>query len=279
MAIVVTVIRIVTLAIFAAAVVAGDDTLPLLYATVFILGAGAMAFDIAAQACLPAMVEPSELPRANGYLLTADVSGEQFAGPAIGGLAFAAAPALPFIGDAVSFVASALLVRTALPDTRLRPVHPPFLADILEGLQWFVHHRLLRLLAVAVASLAFCQAMVLSELVLYGTHELRLGQVGYGLFLAGASAGNVIGSLAAGRLHARLGAAGCLIGAAVLAGGAYLILSRDRPTWRQPYAGTVPRSGRCRRRKRHHSFPATASSSPGTCSGEWAARSDFSCMV
>jgi predicted MFS family arabinose efflux permease len=105
------------------------------------------------------------------------------------------------------------------------------LADIREGLAWFLRHKLLRLLAVVVASLAFCQAMVFAELVLYGTRELHLGRAGYGLFFAGAAVGNVVGSLLAGRIHGRWGPARCLVGAAALAGSAYLVLSVTSAIW------------------------------------------------
>jgi MFS family permease len=221
----VNLIRMAALGAFALAVLAGAESLPALYATVFVLGTGDMVFSVATQAALPAMVRGGELPRANGYLATAEVSGEQFVGPAIGGLAFAVARALPFVADAISFLASAVLVRTALPDSLPRLEHRPFLADIREGLVWFWRNRLIRVLAVVVASLAFCQAMVFAELVLYGTHQLHLGHIGYGLFFAGVAAGNVVGSLGAGRVYARWGPARCIVGAAVLAGVTYLVLS------------------------------------------------------
>ena len=221
----VNVVRFVALAAFAGVVLAGADSLPALYATVFVLGTGDMVFSVATQACLPAMVPGRDLPRANGYLSTAEVSGQQFVGPAIGGLTFAVGRALPFIADAASFVASALLVRKSLPGKVQRSDRRPFLADIRVGLRWFLGNRLLRLLAVVVASLAFCQAMVFGELVLYGTRQLHLGHVGYGLFFAGTATGDVIGSLGAGRIYARWGPARCIIAAAVTAGVAYLVLS------------------------------------------------------
>jgi MFS family permease len=221
----VNLVRFVALAAFAGVVLAGADSLPALYATVFVLGMGEMVFSVATQACLPAMVPAGDLPRANGYLSTADVSGQQFVGPAIGGLTFAAGRALPFMADALSFVASALLVRKALPGKVQRSDRRPFLADIRAGLRWFFGNRSLRLLAVVVASLAFCQAMVFGELVLYGTRQLHLGHVGYGLFFAGTATGDVVGSLAAGRIYALWGPARCIVGAAVMAGSAYLVLS------------------------------------------------------
>jgi MFS family permease len=50
MVVVVNVVRVAALAIFAVAVLEGHDNLPFLYATVFVLGAGDMAFSVATQA-------------------------------------------------------------------------------------------------------------------------------------------------------------------------------------------------------------------------------------
>src|SRR5579875_348933 len=225
LAVVINLGRFALLAIFAAAVVSGRDSLPLLYGTVFLLGAGDMAFDVTTQACLPSMVDEEALNRANGLLLTAEVSGEQFVGPAIGGAIFAAAAAVPFVGDAVSFVAAALLIRRALPPSPPGRAHRRAIADLTEGLRWFFGNRVLRVLAPVVASLAFCQAMVLAELVLYGTRHLHLGGVGYGLFFALGASGNIAGALVASRAHARFGSAKCILGAAVVAGAAYLGMS------------------------------------------------------
>ncbi len=223
--VIINVIRIAVLAAFGGLVLAGHDNLVALYGTVFVLGTADMMFGITTQACLPAMVVTNDLPRANGYLATAEVSGQQFVGPAIGGVTFAAAQAVPFIADALSFVASLFLVRSALPRAIDGRQRRPFLADIKEGVAWFLRNRLLRLLALVVASLAFCQAMVFAELVLYGTHQLHLGHAEYGLFFAGAAAGNVVGSLTASRIHERWGPARCIVGAALLASTAYLVLS------------------------------------------------------
>jgi MFS family permease len=227
----INVVRIAVLAVFAGAVAGGHNSLLVLYATVFVLGTADMMFSVASQACIPGLVAPADLPRANGYLSTADVSGQQSVGPAIGGAAFAAVQALPFVADAISFVASLFLVRSALPDELHLRQKRPFGADIWEGLAWFLRNRLLRLLAVVVASLAFCQAMVFAVLVLYGTNQLHLSHAGYGLFFAAAATGNVVGSLVAGRVHGRWGPARCLVSAAFLAGTAYLVLSVTSAVW------------------------------------------------
>jgi MFS family permease len=227
----INVVRIAVLAVFASAVLMGHNSLLGLYGTVFVLGTADMMFNVATQACLPALVAGDDLARANGYLATGELSGQQFVGPAVGGLAYAAAQAVPFVADAFSFVASLLLVPSALPAVLPRRQKRSFLTDTREGLTWFLRNRLLRLLALVVASLAFCQAVVFAELVLYGTHQLQLGRAGYGLFFAGAAAGNVVGSLLAGRIHGKWGPARCLVAAATLAGAAYLVLSVTTAVW------------------------------------------------
>jgi predicted MFS family arabinose efflux permease len=199
-----------------------------IYAAAFALGALETAFSAASQACLPSLVAVDELPRANGYLFAAQATGEQFAGPALGGLLFAAAAALPFVLDGVSFLASAALLCLALPRRRRRasaaPPRESFGTDLASGLRWFTTHPVLRLLALVVASLAFCQSMVLAILVLYCLRVLHLGHAGFGLFLALAAVGNVVGGLLAGRITARLGTGRVVFAAALLAAAAYIVV-------------------------------------------------------
>ena len=226
--------RATVLAAFALVVVAGLDSLATLYLVAFLMGSFETAFSAASKASLPELVEVGQLARANGYLFAAETTGEQFAGPALGGITFAWAGSVPFLGDAISFVASAVLLASALPARRQpsRAVRPrPLLADIAFGLKWFARHPLLRVLALAVASFAFCQALVMSVLVLYGVHVLHLGKSGYGLFLAAGAAGNVIGGLVAGRVQARLGPARVVIGAGLGAAAGYLLLGSAPKLW------------------------------------------------
>ena len=178
-------IRALILAFFSVAVVEGHDSLAALYITVFLLGAGAMAFDVAAQACLPAMVPPADLPRANGYLFTAEVSGEQVAGPGLAGLAFAirAVAALHrrcHLFRPVGLVGSFLVAEhSAAARAPTIPAGHPRRAQLV----------FLQPSHAAVGPggclLGVLPAMVFSELVLYGTRQLGLGHVGYGLFFRG----------------------------------------------------------------------------------------------
>jgi MFS family permease len=83
---------------------------------------------------------------------------------------------------------------------------------------------MLRIMAGLVGSFAFCQAMVLGVLVIYAAHVLRLGQVGYGVILSVAAVGDVVASLLARRVHARLGPYATVVSAGCVAAVGYLML-------------------------------------------------------
>lgn len=202
-------------------------SLAALYLSAFLVGVFETAFSAATRAAVPSLVSDAGLPRANGYLLASETSGKQFAGPAVGGLLFAASPALPFLGDAMSFAGSAVLLNRALPRTAAPSPAPSttLAGDVREGLAWFRRQRLLRLIAFTVTTLAFCQSAVLSILVLYGLQVLGLSDAGYGLFLAVGATGDVLGSLLAHRAHARLGPGRAILAASVAAATGYLILA------------------------------------------------------
>ncbi len=209
-----------------------------LYIAAFVVGAGETVVAATMRAAIPDVVADDAIPTANGYVFSAETAGERFAGPALGGVAFGWARAVPFVGDALSYVASAVLLRAALPPERAgRATTPPgsrwrglsegsraLFGDIRIGLKWFGSHRTIALMAALVSSFALCQAAVFAVLVLYGTRTLHLGAAGYGILLAVAAAGDVIASALAGRLHTGLGAYRTVLLAGLLAGASYLLL-------------------------------------------------------
>jgi MFS family permease len=200
-------------------------TLPILYAVAASLGVLETVFSAATHAALPGLVRTRDLGRANGYLLAAQAGGFQFAGPALGGRLFAAAPAMPFVADGVTFAASAALLVLALPRMPRRPrsvATTSVRADVVTGLRWFVASPLLRLLALTVGVLSFCWGMATSVLVLYGLEVLHLSRAGYGVFLAVAGLGEVLGGVIAGRMQTRFGTVAVVLGGAVVASAAYL---------------------------------------------------------
>lgn len=220
--------RTALLLLVAGAAVLHVLSLPLIYLVAFAVGTCETAFAAAMQATIPAVVAEDDLARANGHMYAAQLGGELFLGPALGGLAYAVAPALPFAGDAVSFAVCGAVLGACLPRrvAAALPERPGtgVWADMTEGLRWFCSHRLLRLLAGLVASMAFFQAMVNGVAVVYAVEELHLSKAGFGLFLALGSAGNIVGGLVAGRVKERWGTGQVLLAAGCLAAGSYVVI-------------------------------------------------------
>jgi MFS family permease len=238
----VEVARMVVLALLGVAVATRHLLLVELYAATFLISTFETAFDSATMAIIPQLAG-DDLLHANSRLSVAQLSGEQFIGPALGGLAVAAAASVPIFLDSLSFAGSALLLAVALRPSRRLGRHgsthrldgfalvepevksrPSFLSQIREGLTWLWQEPRMRLLCALNASLAFCQALGLAVIVIYCTRVLHLGPTAFGVFTAAAASGNTIGAWAAPRAHARFGDGGTLIGAGALGGVALLAL-------------------------------------------------------
>jgi hypothetical protein len=200
--------------------------LPEVYVAAFLIGAGETVVGAASRASIPLIVRAENVPGANGNVIGAQTFGLRFAGPALGGFVFSLAAALPFFGDSLSYLFSAAMLQRAIPVTTdpVRASAVRMFADIRAGLRYFLSTPMLRIMAGLVGSFAFCQAMVLGVLVIYAAHVLRLGQVGYGVILSIAAIGDVVASLLARRVHARLGPYATVVGAGCAAAIGYLML-------------------------------------------------------
>ncbi len=220
--------RTVLLLLTAWAVASHAASVPLLCLVAFAVGTCETAFSAAVQSTVPALVAEQDLERANGRMYAAQMGGELFLGPALGGLAFAIGPSVPFVGDGLSFAVCGAVLLATLPRWRVDLIalerrSATLGADMLEGLRWFLSHRLIRLLAVVVGSLAFFQAMVNGVAVVYAAHVLHLSKAGFGLFIAVGSVGNVLGASVASRVKGRWGTGQLLAVAGVLAAVSYLV--------------------------------------------------------
>lgn len=218
----------------AAWALAGNGTVPIeaLYVAAFLVGVGETAVGAAMRATVIEVAAGEELVATNGRIAAARTAGTRFIGPATGGVVFSLSAALPFFGDALSYIGSAVLLRSAIPrDGSRRPARQTTVgADVRSGLKWFLGNPALRILSVVVSSFAFCQAMVLAVLVLFATGRLHLGAVGYGILLAVAGIGDVIASLCARRIFRRLGSYLTIVLAGISAAGGYLLLSSTSDT-------------------------------------------------
>ncbi len=225
MLVTVELMRFALLGSFALVVATGGGSLAAIYLTSGLLGALTVAFDSASSAVVPRLVPRSMLVKANARLDIVDLAGEEVVGRAIGGIAFAFARVIPFFADAASFLASAAIIPGAVPDQASVQEKATLLADLRSGARWFMRHPLVRLLGGVIAQLAFCQAVVLALLVLYATEDLGLSKAGYGLLLGVSAIGDIVGALAANRVHAIFGSGWCIVLGGVVSALTYPVLA------------------------------------------------------
>ncbi len=190
----------------AAGAVAGGPGIAAVYATVFLLGAGACVVSPASLALLPSIVAPSRLASANAKLQATSTVGGFLVAPPLGALLFALARPLPFAADAVSFAVGALLL-LGLPSSGAPAARTPgsFRGDITAGLRWLLRHPRLRTLALCMVVMNVTLGGVMATLVIYAGRRLGITGAGYGGLLACVAVGSVAGSLIAGRLRRAVG--------------------------------------------------------------------------
>jgi len=203
------VVRGALLAGMAIAVAAGLASLPLLYVLAFLLGCAETVYDSAARAMLPAVIDRSQLEKGNSLLTTAESVGNIFLGAPIGAWLFAIAASIPLWGNAGAYLLAAGLILMVSGRFRADRVgaggRTTVRADMVEGLRWLARHRLLRTLMVTTGLSALLQSLVSGIMVLFALENLGLSERGFGVMLAVAGVGAVLGSVLSPVLTARLG--------------------------------------------------------------------------
>lgn len=186
---------------------AGHVSIAVLTVTVVMVGAAQPFFDSAAQSMIPAIVGRDRAPlvRVNSRFWALDLTGRALAGPALGSVAFAAARALPFLADAVSFLVSAALCRL-LPEPPRADTTPQtggVAASIRVGITFLMRDRKLRTLVFYMGAFNGAFNVAFATLVLYAGQVLHVPAAGYGILVGVSAVGGVLGNLQAKRLVGR----------------------------------------------------------------------------
>ena len=207
------VVRAAGVAVLAVALVLGLESSPAaiwaLYAVALLLGTAETIYDTCAQSILPQVVARDQLPRANGRLIAAELTANEFVGPPLGGLLVAAGVAAAFVTPAALWgaaVGTLLLLRGGFSVPRAEPT--TLRADVAEGLRHLWRHRLLRTLAGMTGLFNFATNATFAVFVLYAVgpdSAMGLTEVTFGLLFASIAAGNLIGALLADPIIRRLG--------------------------------------------------------------------------
>jgi MFS family permease len=180
-----------------------------LYAVALLLGTAETVYDTAAQSILPQVVPRDRLPRANGRLIAAELTANEFVGPPLGGLLVAAGVAAAFATPAglwAAAIGALLLLRGGFSVPREKST--TLRADVAEGLRYLWRHRLLRTLAAMTGLFNFATNATFAVFVLYAVgpdSAMGLTEAAYGLLFATIAGGSLIGALLADPIIRRLG--------------------------------------------------------------------------
>ena len=203
-----------------------------LYVVGFINGCATVFFDVAYQSYLPSLVDRDQIVDGNAKL-EASRSAAQITGPGVAGVIIGAVTA-PFAiaVDALSFIGSALFMfairrHEAAPEPRLNEQgeRPSMRSEIAEGLRYVGRHRLLRSIAATTGTGNFFNNILYSILILYLVRQLSVTPQLIGLAFSLGAVGFLAGALIANRVATRFGVGATIVGAAMTAGPAELLIA------------------------------------------------------
>lgn len=178
-------------------------------------------------ASVPILVGRSQLARANS-IFEAVYSFGYIIGPAIAGLLAATiGPGLTLAIDAASFALSSLVLTLMRRDLRAPGDRPQtsIVADIREGIDFIVHHPILRPMIVFWALVNIALAPLVAALTVHITRDLGQDETVLGLVLTAYGIGTVIGALSTARFSRRA-VAPFLLGGTLTTGLLLTVVSR-----------------------------------------------------
>jgi MFS family permease len=227
------VLRAVLLTAVPVAAVTGVLRIELLYLIAFAVGSLTTLFEIAHLAVLPELIAADDLVEGNAKLETTR-SLALTAGPSIGGVLvqLLSAP-VAILADVLSFVASALLIRSIRDDERRAPLRPRqhLLREIADGLSITMRAPELRTIAFTNTVFNFGASASYAVIVLFAARDLGLDAAAIGLTLSLGAPAVVLGAMLTPRLTARFGEGRTMI-AAILVGavGQFIVPFAAGPT-------------------------------------------------
>jgi MFS family permease len=196
--------RAAVLALLAVLVVVHLVTWPVVLVIAVIDGGANVLFDPSASAALPGIVADQQLERA-WAATEARTYAAGLAGPALGGLLFGLGRAVPFVGDAASYLVSAAAVSRIRGKFRAEPSsdRKALWREAIDGLHLVWHNPLLRAVVIQGPLVNFAFTGVIFTITLaLRRHGTAPGIIG--LAQAGIALGGLLGALIAPRMQGRL---------------------------------------------------------------------------
>lgn len=228
--------RTAVFGVVAALALAGNLTMPALYALMFAGSLCTVFLGISYQSVLPRIVDRQLLPGANSRV-EFTLSLAEITGPAIAGFLLAVATSSYVLGaTAVCFGIATLLLSRIRVTGAAAAVPPPrtttLFRDVRDGVRYVLRVPMFRVMALRSSTYNFCNIATTTMFLLLLASVLRLPSAYIGIIFSGAGAGATLGALSAVRLSRRFGVGPTVLGACVLAGIASIPLPFARSgTW------------------------------------------------
>jgi predicted MFS family arabinose efflux permease len=199
--------RSFVIAVLVVTILTGVVNIAIVLGALFVLGTAENFSDAASSTLIPSLVPKADLGIANARMQGAFLLSNQLLLPPVGAFLFALGPAIPFAANAAGFALGALLISRIAESTRaVRSTSAQgsgYVADMVEGIRWLVHHPPMRTLALTIFTFNVTYGAAWGVLVLYARDRLGMDAVGFGLLTTAIAIGGVIGIVSYGRLERR----------------------------------------------------------------------------
>ena len=206
-------VRFVIAGLLALAISTDFVTIYWLFVAAFLIGISEVASDTASQSLIPVILEKKHFERANSRLNIAETVIQNFIGGPLSGFLYATAVVLPFVLNSAGFLIAAIfvflipahLITESRDETKEPAEKKSFIGDIKFGLKYLWNDSDLRGLVTITTSLGFFYSLSMSTMILFITEVLGLPAKFFGVLMAGAGSGAIIGALLAPRISKKFG--------------------------------------------------------------------------
>jgi MFS family permease len=205
--------RFIAAGLVALAISTDTITIYWLLLATFFIGTCEVASDTAAQSLIPVILDKKDFEAANSRMNIAHTVIQNFIGAPLSGFLYASAIVLPFILNSLGFLVAAIfvlmipahLISHGSTDANLDAEKKSFISEIKFGLKYLWNDRPLRRLVVTTSSLGFFYSLSTSTLILFITETLGVQAKYFGVLMAGAGSGAVLGGLLTPTLSKKFG--------------------------------------------------------------------------
>ena len=196
-------IRFITAGLVALAISTDTITIYWLLLATFLIGTCEVATDTAAQSLIPVILEKKNFEKANSRMNIAETVIQNFIGAPLSGFLYATSIVLPFILNSLGFLVAAIfvlmipahLISNGSSAETADAEKKSFISEIKFGLNYLWNDRPLRRLVATTTSLGFFYSVSTSTLILFITETLEVQAKYFGVLMAGAGSGGVLGGI------------------------------------------------------------------------------------